>query len=55
MKDAEILCDQLFIVKDVAGRAGEHATSGVEDHRVIGNIERQLLVPFDQQAGCRPF
>ena len=40
MDDAEILRDQLFIVQDFAGRAGEHTASGVEDDRLIRNVER---------------
>jgi len=42
MEDAEILCNQPFVVQDVAGIAGEYAAPGVEDDRGIGNVERQL-------------
>src|SRR5450631_4408228 len=48
MKDAEILCNQVFVVQNVAGVAGEHAASGVENNRLIGNVERQLEILFDK-------
>ena len=48
MKDAKILRDQLFIVRDVTGRSGEYAASGIQDHDLIGNIERQMAVLLDQ-------
>ena len=51
MKDAKILRDQFFIVQEIAGLAREHAASGVEDDRLIRNIERQLAVLFDQDDG----
>src|SRR6266852_9582009 len=54
MNDAEILGDQLFIVHNVAGVAGEHAASGVEDDRLIRNVERQLDILFDENDGL-PF
>src|SRR4030081_3540081 len=54
MKDAEILFDQLFIIQNVAGATGEHAASGVEDDRLIRNVERQLEILFDENDGL-PF
>jgi hypothetical protein len=40
MKDAEILGDQFFIIQNVSGRASEHTAPGVENDRLIGNVER---------------
>jgi hypothetical protein len=48
VKDAEILRDQLFVVHNVAGAAGEHAASGIEDDRLVGDLERQFDILFDQ-------
>jgi hypothetical protein len=40
MNDAEILRDQLFIIQDFVDRAGEHTAAGVENDRLIRNVER---------------
>ena len=48
MIDAEILRDQLFIVQNFVGLAGEHATSGVENNRQVGDIQRKLAILLDQ-------
>src|SRR5258708_6801882 len=52
--DAEILRDQLFIVQNIAGIADEHTASGVEDDRLVRNVERQLDILFDENDGL-PF
>src|SRR5712664_456485 len=52
--DAEILGDQLFIVQNVTGIAGEHTAPGVEDDRLVRNVERQLNILFDENDGL-PF
>src|SRR6266481_2815786 len=51
VKDAKILRDQRFIVEDFAGVAREHATSGVEDDRLIRHLEGQFPVLLDQDDG----
>src|ERR1700679_1282947 len=50
-KHAEILCDQFFIVQDLAGLAGKNTASGVENDRLIRHIKRQLAILFDQDDG----
>src|SRR5262249_1833286 len=46
--DTEILRDQFFIFQQLACAAGNHAAPGVEDDRLIGNVERQLEILLDQ-------
>ena len=53
--DAEILRDQLFIVQNVTGIADEHTASGVEDDRLVRNVERQLEILLDQNDGLSFF
>ena len=38
-----MLGDQLFVVAQLLCRAAEHAAAGVEDHHIVGNIERQIV------------
>src|ERR1700758_1068609 len=54
-KHAEILCDQRFVVQDIVGFAGEDTASGVEDDRLVRDVERQLAVLFDQNDGLSFF
>jgi hypothetical protein len=39
MDDAKILGDQVFVLENVAGGPGEHASSSIEDDRLIRNVE----------------
>jgi hypothetical protein len=51
VKNAEILRNQLLIIQNVAGISGEHAASGVENNRMIRNVEHQLAILFDENDG----
>ena len=51
VKHAEILRDQFFIVGNLGGIACKHAAPGIEDDCLIGHLERQLQVLFDQDDG----
>ena len=55
VKHAEILRHQLLVVQDFAGAAGEDAAPGIEDHHLIGNIERELDILLDQHDGLAFF
>src|SRR5258708_16013249 len=48
-KDAEILRNQIFV--EFTGLAGENTASGVENDRLIRDIERELAILFDQDDG----
>ncbi len=51
VKNTEILRNQLFIIQNIPGIAGEHTAPGIENHRAIGNVERKPEILFDENDG----
>ena len=50
VKNTEILRNQLFIIQNIPGIAGEHTAPGIEDHRAIGNVSANGIL-FDENDG----
>lgn len=48
MKYTKVLGDEIVIGHNFLGRAEESAATGIEYDDLIGNIERQMPVLFDQ-------
>src|SRR3954454_22339590 len=48
MENAEILRNKRFVAENVGRAAGEYAASGIEDHRLIRNLQRKMAVLLHQ-------